>query len=647
VIAGGTAVQRLRVRGAAADAPRRIDQLLAGASVHPPGLPQSAVLCVRRLADPRPGALRLDSGAIRPPPDWEAAVGDALEYELRAAARPAHGAVPSGANAVLFADRAELLACLAADWVHGELASRWWWIGFVSRTPWRDAVIAAWREEPRYVPAAVELLAVGDVARAFVGALHRDEAAALAELVAAEFGLPSVVTQAHRTSSTAAADAGSPDRSDAASPLPPRLAAAPAGLEPEAVVLLGLALALRRAPAELRSPRFADVIQTWAARAAAAPEPPRAPAASARAAPPPDRTGAAPSLDHPFRAPAARPGQTPTPDPAPNVTPVARDTEPPVVPHPAPPTRIGPPPRSPRHADAPSLHPPAAPAPPQVQMLTAPPLGRSTPASPAPAPPELAAPAHADRAPDAPQAVDPPVAPGRVVETGLGGLFFLVNVALHLGLIADFTAPHEPAAGPDPWDFVTLLGRELLDPPGPADPVWALLAELAGREEHEPPGRAFDPGDDWRIPPDWLEPWWPDPSEWTWSAADGRLRIRHPAGFLVVDVRGGSLARELAPHGFPRARRARVPAANARRHPATRWARGLAPYVRARLALSLGVERPEQLLLRRRARVHVTPVHVDVELPLAEHPLAIRLSGLDRDPGWLPAAGRHLAFHFR
>jgi len=35
-----------------------------------------------------------------------------------------------------------------------------------------------------------------------------------------------------------------------------------------------------------------------------------------------------------------------------------------------------------------------------------------------------------------------------------------------------------------------------------------------------------------------------------------------------------------------------------------------------------------------------------VRLSLTELPLEIRLAGLDRDPGWIPAAGRFLAFHF-
>ncbi len=51
-------------------------------------------------------------------------------------------------------------------------------------------------------------------------------------------------------------------------------------------------------------------------------------------------------------------------------------------------------------------------------------------------------------------------------------------------------------------------------------------------------------------------------------------------------------------------------------------------------------------LLRRPGRVGFGPLRIDVWLPLATHPLAIRAAGLDRDPGWLPAAGRQIAFHF-
>jgi hypothetical protein len=69
----------------------------------------------------------------------------------------------------------------------------------------------------------------------------------------------------------------------------------------------------------------------------------------------------------------------------------------------------------------------------------------------------------------------------------------------------------------------------------------------------------------------------------------------------------------------------------------------------ARLALALGEERSADIPARvcfHQAEIVVTAVHVHVHLALSDLPLAIRIAGLDRDPGWIPAAGRAIAFHF-
>ncbi|HEX7808351.1 MAG TPA: hypothetical protein VF608_06500, partial [Thermoanaerobaculia bacterium] len=58
------------------------------------------------------------------------------------------------------------------------------------------------------------------------------------------------------------------------------------------------------------------------------------------------------------------------------------------------------------------------------------------------------------------------------------------------------------------------------------------------------------------------------------------------------------------------------------------------------------IEEPETFLLARAGTIVVTPAHVDVHFILETHPIEIRIAGLDRDPGWIPAAGRHVAFHF-
>jgi hypothetical protein len=51
-------------------------------------------------------------------------------------------------------------------------------------------------------------------------------------------------------------------------------------------------------------------------------------------------------------------------------------------------------------------------------------------------------------------------------------------------------------------------------------------------------------------------------------------------------------------------------------------------------------------MLRRPAVVYITRTHIDVLLGLGQIDLNVRLAGLDRNPGWLPALGRVVSFHF-
>jgi hypothetical protein len=46
------------------------------------------------------------------------------------------------------------------------------------------------------------------------------------------------------------------------------------------------------------------------------------------------------------------------------------------------------------------------------------------------------------------------------------------------------------------------------------------------------------------------------------------------------------------------------------------------------------------------ARLQDAGERLDLHFPLAELPLAVRLAGLDRDPGWIPAVGCDVRFHF-
>lgn len=53
-----------------------------------------------------------------------------------------------------------------------------------------------------------------------------------------------------------------------------------------------------------------------------------------------------------------------------------------------------------------------------------------------------------------------------------------------------------------------------------------------------------------------------------------------------------------------------------------------------------------EFLCRAHGRVLIGRTRLDVFFALASHPIAIRMAGFDRDPGWVPAAGRVIRFHY-
>jgi hypothetical protein len=242
-------------------------------------------------------------------------------------------------------------------------------------------------------------------------------------------------------------------------------------------------------------------------------------------------------------------------------------------------------------------------------------------------------------------------------ETRYGGLFFLLNLALYLELYGDFSAPLAPCLPLIVWDFVALVGAHLVGAEVRADAVWSLLAQLAGRDVQTEPGAEFAPTDEWRANGAWLKPL-PAAGAWRWSGRRGRLRVEHSAGFLVLDLprdnrrAAAQLADELRAYaGLYTDAPVRVwrGLKLAGRTARARWLERLAAYIGVRLRLALGQESAQaaaRLLCALPARITVTATHVDLFFSLAELPVEVRRSGLDRDPGWLPAAGRFITFHF-
>ncbi|MDX6576011.1 MAG: hypothetical protein QOE96_1964, partial [Blastocatellia bacterium] len=206
------------------------------------------------------------------------------------------------------------------------------------------------------------------------------------------------------------------------------------------------------------------------------------------------------------------------------------------------------------------------------------------------------------------------------------------------------------------YDFIALIGQRLLNGQIKEEPVWELLAQLAGRSELDVPGQEFEPPKEWRLPAQWLEAF-PEDHRLEWTVAGQRLLVRHPAGFLVLDVPlsdypGEQLEREMMVYKVSAIEKLVRTSFTFSRNSSSleRWLDWVAPYIRARLHRAFGDPDgfdPVLMLCAQRATILLTEVHLDIFFALSEHPVEIRLAGLDRDPGWVPAAGRFVRFNYQ
>lgn len=681
----------------------RLTGLLAQANLHPSGLPRSAVFFVRRLRAPGAGALALGRSGAAAQGAWADACAETVARLLSSAARPAHGFVPAAAESVLFRDRAEMLACLAADWCSGHAQARWWWRSLFKQAEVTGGLLAAWRAAPEYVPGALAHLARRGLARDFARALPAGAARTLLDEVVRRFALRELaVALSHARREPSATSGPTHHRVGAAineTAPTARTHAAPwrhvapeavgASLDIDAACLLGVGLTLARAPAAARAESLAKAVREWLLADHQPPGEQRTEGEVWKGVPRPPLTDVEES-DAP--TPLAPP--TPTRE---RSTTGARDRGEARLPGDDQPALRAPADVDKRGTDA-RLDPSRLEASEQAReavgesgiaeargevesqtrsddlvvndalslesgLVQTPPaeteVWRTEGIARAEA--EVVAETGVEFAEtfeglpgfyEAPDALPLEAQ----IETRFGGLFFLINLGLYLELYADFSAPLQPGLALSIWDFCALLGEKLCGRGLRDDPVWPLLARLAGREAGAEPGMGFDAPGQFRALPEWLSPL-PRGGVWRWTSARGRLRVVHAQGFVVLDVArdnrdpGAQLAAELEAYadvyeGTLR-RDGRLSRARGRT-PLARWVTWLGGYARVRLCRALGCKAGglRALLFAHAARVTVTATHLDVFMALAELPVEARLAGLDRDPGWTPSAGRHIAFHF-
>lgn len=191
--------------------------------------------------------------------------------------------------------------------------------------------------------------------------------------------------------------------------------------------------------------------------------------------------------------------------------------------------------------------------------------------------------------------------------TEIGGLFYLLNVALALRLYADFTEPRTRGLDLSPWDLLDLLLCRAAGEDFEQDPLRTHLAAWAGRIADEPPGERF-------RPPDF---------SLNRDGNNGGMGSIQSAGMKTPGRREPPRLQD--------------------------WIDGLISAMESRLERALpswtGSKRLPRLI-RQRARVETFDSTIQVRFRLSDHPIALRLGGLDRDPGWIPAAGRNVLFVF-
>jgi hypothetical protein len=203
------------------------------------------------------------------------------------------------------------------------------------------------------------------------------------------------------------------------------------------------------------------------------------------------------------------------------------------------------------------------------------------------------------------------------IDTGIGGVLYLINLMRHLDLPACFEADWGLDSQVGAWGVLEVLGRALLGQYAAhlaEDPLWAALATLGGREPGELPGAALRGSKYFRLPASWL--------------------AQVPAGFHQAPLAdlGSPLLAGLNPH-------------------LVRWLTLTLPYLRFRLQQALQLTTTEaadlgKTLLLYPGRLYVTATHVDLVMRLQDISLPVRLAGLDCNPGWMPDFARVVLLHF-
>jgi len=266
-------------------------------------------------------------------------------------------------------------------------------------------------------------------------------------------------------------------------------------------------------------------------------------------------------------------------------------------------------------------------------------------------------------------------------DTRLGGLFYLINLLQSFELPISVRRDQSSSQSLSRWAVLDAVSRALLGEcfvDMEDDPVWHLLARLDRREngtkvaEHVHYDHSH-----YRMSKSWFASLNIDSTtKFYWATHNGRLRIWCDAGVLVERDSDNSSLDDLnlveeqvlqylndylsgvSPQQIFQDVYSNVPLANARQIESLNIGTAFSgllsfviPSIQSKLQRALDLpDATGNTLLKHlllcEAQLFLGPCHLDMVANVNSTSFAIRCSGLDQDPGWLPEYGRVVLFHF-
>ncbi|HVE58872.1 MAG TPA: hypothetical protein VNB22_18710 [Pyrinomonadaceae bacterium] len=678
-------VAMLRVRGEGLETVTtrlNLERLFGASDFSPIGLPPKSVLCIKKISDPKPLTLSFDHQDLRFAEFWRKAVSEQVENFYRRAFRPIRESVPAQAESVVFADRAELLACLAGDWCRGTLAENWWWRGLFPNLFRAQTVAKIWLDSAEFIPAAFQILSKTGTSIRFVQKLQPHETKDLLRQIIKIFGLrkleESLFAAPRKKAEFEGEKLAKPDKKEALlsgsdlrvfkkseavfSDLIPEIRTL--GLSFEGQCLLGISLLLARSPKIVRSAEFARKLKLFRLK-------------NETGKPIPDKIFEGVFEQNAIFVKKVKKSQKTTrkargTSEVPIDQPKSAKTETSFVAK-----------RGNQKAEEPFEKPQtedkesfnfakkqANEAEKFKEIREKPAKIRFETAQPEKSFEKFEQKKKGEKAKKSDKSSEIIKPPGVEtafqnffedleteiefsIHTRFGGVFYLLNLGLYLQLYRDFTESLETEIELNIWDFIALLSLEFLGGQIKTDAVWDFLKTMAERENDDEFGLEFDQFQAWRMPPEWLETF-PKDQKWLVGKKGKRLVVRHSAGFNVVDVllRGDAqtaVKNELEIYQKYFSETAKAERKDFSQMKSKSWLKNLFEYLEKRLFQALNLQTSEDLnalLFKRSAMISVSETHLDITFGLADLPIEVRLAGIDRDPGWIPAAGKFVYFHF-